>query len=758
MRITPFMIGMLRTGVILVSLLFAGVAHADTSSSFTLTTGLPEPAVVSTAESDSFTMQESQNGWYESPLASTHFQIVPPSGTTSSSAHSVSSSVQVSQGAGSSAGGRGTHGQSRRPRVDIPPASSVPSSDISSSRSTQHPAAPDEKSTDSIGDHSSSIATSELGIVDGIPLPPDTILPFTVHFFDAIDDVCTEMNVAPSIISFISVMFVVALLAGAFCIFVCSFVRKKKKGQTLTYRWYHTLLIVVVALITLFCAASLAYGATSVPTTHVYNGRLLDNAGAPITTAHSIRFSYWTSADAVSGDITGAGAINTGSATYAGWQEVHTVTPNASGYFSVKIGSITALPSFSDLPLATLISLYLQVEVKASANADTAYEILDPDSTDTAIDRSGVLSVPFAENANMIDQREIGTGSGSIPLLGSGGTIAVDAIPGGTNSGTFVIDADNSESGEISLSFGSSLGKKLTYDIVNNLFKFNASLQVQGNLTVTGLINGVDISSLAGLSDALKASSGGGLNLNVFAGSYRLNGVITNFAGSMTVLSANTTHYVFFGSGGLTKNTTGFPTDEGYIPVADVTTSTGAITSIIDRRITASDDREKSVVQTFSPNYEKASYQGDGANNVGQLSISHDNISLKNFYLWTTTKTTLQDYDLLLRVPVSRDFVRWTANGTTNPLRLNYRTTSASSADNALDLQVYDTNGVPVTLSGSTTSLAGTSWSTANVEFTGTPTWTAGEDMLIRIKFSAKDEYQAQLGELKLEHTDLARP
>ncbi|MBP7114592.1 MAG: hypothetical protein KBA40_04000, partial [Candidatus Peribacteraceae bacterium] len=398
---------------------------------------------------------------------------------------------------------------------------------------------------------------------------------------------------------------------------------------------------------------------------------------------------------------------------------------------------------------------YLQVEAKVAASADTAYELLDPDTTDTTIDRSGVLSVPFATNADMIDQREIGTGSGSIPLLGTGGVLTKDVIPGGTNSGTFIIDSDDTETTEIALQFGSALGKKLTYDIVNSLFTFNASVKVEGNLTVTGLINGIDISSLNSLSDALKASSGGGLDLDVFGGNYRLNGTVTNFAGETITLGANSTHYVFFGSGGLATNTTGFPSDESYIPVANVITSTGAITSITDRRITSSDDRERSVVQTFTPHYEKASYQGDGANNVGQLSISHDNISLKNFYLWTTTKTTLQDYDLLLRVPVSPDFVRWTSDAVTNPLRLNYRTTSANTADNTLNIQVYDTNGVPVTLSGSTTNLASTSWSTAQVEFTGSSTWTAGEDMLIRVKFSAKDEYQAQLGELKLERVDL---
>jgi hypothetical protein len=84
-----------------------------------------------------------------------------------------------------------------------------------------------------------------------------------------------------------------------------------------------------------------------------------------------------------------------------------------------------------------------------------------------------------------------------------------------------------------------------------------------------------------------------------------------------------------------------------------------------------------------------------------------------------------------------------------------YRSTSANAADNKLDIQVYDTNGVPVTLSGSATGLVGTSWNTAQLEFSGSPTWTAGQDMLVRLKVYAKDNYQMHIGGLKLTTVEL---
>ncbi len=515
-------------------------------------------------------------------------------------------------------------------------------------------------------------------------------------------------------------------------------------------------LAVLVVLMTaaMHIGVPTVYATQTTPTTHYYNGRLM-SGGSAVTTAHSVRFSYWRSADHVSTDTTATGAINTGAATYVGWQEVHTVTPNSGGYFTVVLGSVTPLPSYQGMSIATMLGLNLQVEVKASAQANTSYELLDTDTTDTTIDRSGVLSVPFAANADSVDQREIGTSSGSIVILGSGGVLPVSTVPNGTNASNFAIDDNDTETDEISLEFGSTLGKKLTYDKVDGLFRFNDDLEVQGNLTVTGLINGVNITSLQSSTGALKAFSGGALNLNVSGGSYRLRGVITNYGGGSIALTASSTQYVYFGSGGLTKSLSGFPSDESFVPVAQVTTSAGSITSLQDRRALQSDDRERDVILTMNPSFEKASYQADGSENTGQLSVSHDNIVLKNFYVWTSTRTTLQDYDILLRMPVPNNFVRWKTTTTVNPVSLTYRSTTASSANNKADIQIYDTAGVPVTLSGSTANLTNTSWTTTGIEMTSAGTWTAGQDMLIRIKVYAKDAEQMHIGGLKLEYVTL---
>lgn len=519
-----------------------------------------------------------------------------------------------------------------------------------------------------------------------------------------------------------------------------------------TYTAIQWIALIVLAGMIALLLANTAFAATTVPLKQIYNGHLLDSSGNPVTTAHSIRFSYWTSADYVAGDVTGTGAINTGASTYASWQEVHTVTPNADGFFSVELGSVTSLPDFSALPVSTLTSLHLQIEVKASAAANTAYELLDHNASSDTQDRSPVDAVPFAQNADLLDQRDTGTASGSIPVLQSGGILDTATIPGGTDANVFTLDSDDT-GGNVTLQFGATLMKQFTYDSADARFEFNDDVRIEGSLSVSGLINGVDINALTDDNDTqLKVSSGGGLNINIAAGGYRISGDETQYSGSGGVdIANNATNYVFFTSTGLQLSTGGFPTDHSVIPLAEVVTQSGSVQSVTERRVMQSDDREKSIELTYHAEHQNAVYQGDATNNVGRLYVGNDAISMKNYYVWTSTLTSVQDYDVIVRVTLPEHFVRWNAT----PLRVSYRSTSASTANNFMDVSVFDTNGSPVSLTGSSSSLASTSWATANIGFGGSPTWTPGQDLLIKLKLSAKGDFQMHTGDMILDFVEL---
>lgn len=505
-----------------------------------------------------------------------------------------------------------------------------------------------------------------------------------------------------------------------------------------------------LAIVGILGFTELASATTTTPLKHVYNGHLLDSSGNAVTSQQKIRFSYWTSADYVSGDVTSTGAINTSASTYANWYEVFTVTPDSRGYFSVQLGSGTALPTINSMSVSTLTSLFLQVEVKSATAADTAYELLDRDTNDPTVDRSPVLAVPSALNADMIDRRDVGTGSGAIPVLQSGGVLQTAQIPGGTDKDNFTIDNDASAATGVTLKFGKNLNQFLTFDVTNDRFDFNDDVRVQGNLTVTGLVNGVNISTIS--TTPLRVASGAGLTVSIASGSYRINGNVTNFVGSGSVsVNASATNTLYFTASGLIVTVGGFPTNISYIPLARVVTSAFGVSSVTDRRALSSDDRQRTVEEFLHPEFPNVAYKADGSSNVGRLWAATGTGTYPNFYVWTSTLSSLQDYDINLRVTVPSDFIRWKDN----PLEIAYRTSTSDASGSHLGIAVFDTAGTAVTLSGSVSNLVSTSWTTTKIEFTGTPTWTTGSGFLIRFRVRAKSNEQVHVGSIKIQHVEL---
>ncbi|HAI98791.1 TPA: hypothetical protein DCL30_04630 [Candidatus Peribacteria bacterium] len=223
-------------------------------------------------------------------------------------------------------------------------------------------------------------------------------------------------------------------------------------------------------------------GAATVPLTQWYQGHLLTTDDSAVTTPVTIRFSQWKSADFASGDLTATGSINTSAANYVNWSEEHTLTPESDGSFSVELGSVHALPDFSTMSASTLTSLYLQVDAKASGAADSTYDLLDADTDDTAVDRSSLLSLPFARNADLLDQHHAGTGSGAIPFLSSGAALALN--------GNLTINADSEERDAV-LTFGNNLlNETLTFSAANSRFEFSHDVRIGGDLETLGTMSG----------------------------------------------------------------------------------------------------------------------------------------------------------------------------------------------------------------------------------------------------------------------------
>jgi hypothetical protein len=261
-------------------------------------------------------------------------------------------------------------------------------------------------------------------------------------------------------------------------------------GEKFMKKSLYALMVILCLGLAQAALAAQPPGITTAPYTVSYSAKLTTAAGTPVTTTQSVRFSIWSDADSDPTDYMPLGTINPAAVGYTGWEETHLVTPDANGLFHVRLGTINTLPNFT-----LSAHLQLEVDVKASLLPATSYEVLDPD-TNALIDRFPIDSSAFTINADTVDNMDAGYLPGNMPYLDGTGLLPVGVIPGGTNSDSFILDFDDTVAASpptIALQFGNTLGKILEYDLAAGWFNFNDDVNITGNLTVTGTINGVTV-------------------------------------------------------------------------------------------------------------------------------------------------------------------------------------------------------------------------------------------------------------------------
>lgn len=428
----------------------------------------------------------------------------------------------------------------------------------------------------------------------------------------------------------------------------------------------------------------------------IYEARLLDPSTTdPIATSQTFRFSFWSQSPVDPGDVV-AGAIDTLAPNYGGWQEVHTETPNSYGFISFELGTITALP-----PIDYSQHLYLQVEIKPAGDPDTSYELLDRDPVDPLNDRAPIASVPYALNADTIDYAEIGINAGDIVILETGDVFPASTIPGGTNNDIFVLDNDDTSATTIGLQFGNTLAEYLNYDIANSRFEFSDDLYIAGGLEV---------------EDNIDFNQNWAVEMVLDQGTVFPAGPVEGQTFYRTDLDS---FYIFDGT--------------SWVAVSTPSTSAGKDTIFL------------------SPNYPHVTFNADGSDNFGKLTYYFDSTNIENAYRWQTSKGTLQDYDITLRLQVPENFVSWDA---TVPIEFKYRTDSTNVTNNRLDFSMLDTADTAVVLSNNTAlvSLAASTWiESTNIAITG-GTWTPGDWFTISIKVSALTGAGAEAGSIVLNY------
>ncbi len=257
-------------------------------------------------------------------------------------------------------------------------------------------------------------------------------------------------------------------------------------------------LIIGLLLLIVTCQISITHaGTVTTPQQLIYEGELLDNNGNPLTGKYDFRFSLWNNQDFETTD-TIKGTINIGAADFNGWQEVHSIELTG-GEFSLKLGSHT--PFITGLFDKT--NMYLQIEVKNTSDSDFNFELIDLDSVNNVLGRTLINTIPFAFNADKLDFHDLGYAPGEIPFIDlNTGKLPESIIPSellkltdGVNGNNFTIDLDGDASKDdlITLKFGDSLSKTLTWNGMDNQFEFNDRVYVNGDFMVTGTIRSTNL-------------------------------------------------------------------------------------------------------------------------------------------------------------------------------------------------------------------------------------------------------------------------
>ena len=116
-----------------------------------------------------------------------------------------------------------------------------------------------------------------------------------------------------------------------------------------------------------------------------------------------------------------------------------------------------------------------------------------------------------------------------------------------------------------------------------------------------------------------------------------------------------------------------------------------------------------------------------------------------NFYRWVGSTASLTDSVIFVRFTLPYDFVTW---DTTKPLTVKLLTSSLVTADNALQVEVFDVNNTLVGTTPAITNLVSTTILSQNVNWSPAPTGSPGEDYLFKFTLKSKSTGFVQLYDL----------
>ncbi len=303
---------------------------------------------------------------------------------------------------------------------------------------------------------------------------------------------------------------------------------------------------------------------------------------------------------------------------------------------------------------------------------------------------TGSLIIRSTSGANAVNLNIFGGMSGGfLRVSGSSELRGPLAVTGAIRTDSNITINDDADTNNAVLTFGNNTANQtLTFSNANQRFEFSKDLKVNGSISGSTLTVDGDI-TLHGVTYSAPSSQGGS---NTF--------LKNDGAGNLTWSNAA----VGNGSGG---------------------------------------------ILSLHPEYPNAVYFSSGASLVGQLSASGSVALNENFYHWVTTRATIQDYWISVRVRLPDNFSTWDP---VKPIQLRYRTADGTATNNHVTVRMKDTAGALVSLTGGA-ALANASFTTATIsgpEAGGT--FAAKGYVTVYIKLAALTAKFAEVGFLNLNY------
>lgn len=348
---------------------------------------------------------------------------------------------------------------------------------------------------------------------------------------------------------------------------------------------------------------------------------------------------------------------------------------------------------------------------------------------------------------------------------------------------------------DVEVRFGGTLNEKLIWNRTESTFQFTDDLSVQGvlsgatlrvdgaadfwgninssgsiradsNVIATGYLSGstLRVSGQADVHGALNASGAirtdSNVTINADADS---NDAVLTF-GSDTVSETltwlnSTDKFQFSDDVSVTGYLSGSTlTVDGAVTLRNVTynapTSQGGSNTFLRndgagnltwQSITVGNG--SGLIMSLHPEYPNAIYFSSGSSYIGQLYGSGGTTALDNSYVWTTTRSGIQDYWISVRFRLPNNFSSWDP---VKPIEFRYKTADGTASNNHLTVRMRDTAGSLVTLTNGN-GLANANWTTATITGPqGAGTWTPQGYATIYVKLAALTGGNAAAGFINL--------